>query len=240
MPRFTDLLAAACTAILVLAFGAVPAAAADAPEGVPDTLEQRIKGCTACHGEEGEGGSNGYFPRIAGKPALYLHRQLLNFRDGHREYPMMEHMVAGLDDAYLREMADHFAALEPPHEPLEAGSWPAALLARGESLVRHGDPARRLPACEACHGPRLTGVQPAIPALVGLPADYISAQLGAWRSGTRGAPAPDCMAEVAKRLDRLDTQAVAVWLASQPLPEDAAAMPPGSVDPPLDCGSLLP
>lgn len=211
-----------------------------APDAVPDTLVQRLKACTACHGAHGEGGGHGYHPRIAGKPALYLERQLRNFRDGHREHPLMEHMVDGLPDAYLREIAAWFAAQQPPHEPQPAARWPQALLDRGEALVRAGDPARDLPACQACHGKTLTGVEPATPALIGLPADYVSAQLGAWRSHTRGAPAPDCMAEVADRLSRADTQAVAAWLASQPLPEDPAALPAGSVDPPLRCGSLAP
>ena len=48
-------------------------------------------------------------------------------------------------------------------------------------------PSKQIPACAACHGKTLTGMQPAIPGLVGLHSDYISAQVGAWRSGTRHA-----------------------------------------------------
>lgn len=208
------------------------------PPVVPDTLTQRIAACTSCHGAHGEGGDNGYNPRIGGKPALYLYRQLLNFRGGRRHYPLMEHMVAPLGDAYLREIADYFAAENPPHVQPVVPTMTAAQLARGEGLVRHGDAARKIPACEACHGSALTGVAPAVPALVGLPVDYVSAQLGAWRSHTRGAPAPDCMATIAARLDKSDIAAVAGWLASQTIPDDMtpAATPPGP--PPLECGSI--
>ena len=56
--------------------------------GVVDTLEQRLAPCSYCHGKQGEGvRQNEYYPRIAGKPAGYLYRQLRNFRDGRRTYP---------------------------------------------------------------------------------------------------------------------------------------------------------
>ena len=215
-------------------------ATAGSADAVPDTLAQRITACTVCHGKHGEGGSNGYYPRIAGKPTLYLYRQLLNFRAGRRNNPMMEHMVVGLADPYLHEISEYYAGLDPPHGNLSARHWPDSVLARGQRLVRHGDAQRKVPACEACHGQRLTGVQPATPALLGLPSDYISAQLGAWRSHTRGAIAPDCMADIAARLSEDDIHAVAAWLSSQSLPVPSAAMPAGSVNPPLKCGSLEP
>ncbi len=209
-------------------------------EAVPDTLVQRIAACAACHGKHGEGGGTGYYPRIAGKPALYLYRQLRNFQEGRRDNPMMQHMTSGLSGAYLHEIAEHYARMQPPHRTAPRKHWPEAVLARGRQLVRHGDPQRKVPACQACHGQRLTGVEPATPALIGLPADYISAQLGAWRSHTRAAPAPDCMAAVARRLNKQDIHAIAAWLASRPLPTDSAPMQPGAVDPPLECGSLTP
>jgi cytochrome c553 len=73
---------------------------------------------------------------------------------------------------------------------------------------------------------------------VGLPYDYISAQLGSWRTHTRATLAPDCMAEVASRLSESDISAVAAALASRQLPADTDAQPAGSVTPPLRCGVL--
>src|SRR5476651_2880622 len=72
---------------------------------VPDTLEQRVIACAACHGKSGEGlKANEYYPRIAGKPAGYLFNQLVNFRERRRHSPVMNHMVAYLSDDYLREI----------------------------------------------------------------------------------------------------------------------------------------
>lgn len=222
---------------LLAACGVAPGVAAATPK-VPDTLQQRIAGCTGCHGTHGEGGANGFNPRIAGKPALYLYRQLLNFRDGRRSYPLMEHMVRPLSDAYLREIADYFATRHPPHPQARRIAWSPSVLERGRTLVRKGDPRRNVPACEACHGERLTGVQPAVPALLGLPYDYISAQLGAWRTHTRAAPAPDCMAQVVGRLSDTDISAVAAWLSAQEMPDDTGPAPATTARMPLSCGSI--
>src|SRR5947207_2245159 len=79
------------------------------PAAVPDTIAQRLAACTSCHGKEGRAASDGYYPRIAGKPAGYLFNQLQNFRDGKRKYALMNYMVGQMPDAYLREMAAFFA-----------------------------------------------------------------------------------------------------------------------------------
>jgi hypothetical protein len=55
-----------------------------------------------------------------------------------------------------------------------------------------------------------------IPGLLGLRTNYISAQLGAWRYGTRTAAAPDCMQIVAGHLTEDDVKALAAWLSSRP------------------------
>lgn len=221
------------------------AAAASAPAPTPPSalppvgsLARRVLPCTACHGAEGRAVGSAFVPRIAGKPDGYLYRQLLNFRDGQRHNDAMARLLAPLSDVYLREIAGHFAALDLPWPAPSPAVAPAPLLQRGEQLVRRGDAARRLPACTACHGAALTGVAPAVPGLLGLPNDYITAQLGAWRAGTRRALAPDCMHTVATALDTEEVAAVAAWLAAQPMPAEhrAAASLPAPM--PLRCGAV--
>lgn len=217
---------------LLLVSGAVSAAE------IPDTLEQRVKACAICHGEQGEGvKKTEYYPRLAGKPAGYLFNQLINFRQKRRESAIMTYMVAYLSDDYLREIAQYYSKLSPPH-PAAASIGSTAALAHGEMLVTQGDPARGIPACIACHGKSLTGLEPAVPGLVGLSAQYIGAQLGAWRNGLRHAKEPDCMGEIARRLAPGDISSVGAWLAAQPAPANAAPAPPGSLQPPVECGSL--
>jgi cytochrome c553 len=233
----------ALAAVVLLAFGVPGRSALGADSqpaaAVPDTLQQRVAACTTCHGVHGEGtpGSK-FFPRLAGKPATYLARQLQDFQNGLRKYAPMEYTVRHLSPAYMREIAEYFAAQQMPYmrSPLPAVS--AATLQRGAQLVSKGDPARNVPACAACHGRQLTGVEPSTPGLVGLPYDYISSQLGSWRTHTRATVAPDCMALVASRLDDADITAVAAWLASREMPADTRAQAAGSVTPPLPCGVL--
>eukprot|EP01041_Mallomonas_annulata_P018222 gene18222-37045_t len=99
---------------LVLALGwLLSPAAQTAP--FEDSMAQRMLACTACHGPQGRAAADGYYPRIAGKPAGYLYNQLLNFRHGQRNYRLMTQMVDPLSDAYLLEIAQYFAALDLPY-----------------------------------------------------------------------------------------------------------------------------
>jgi cytochrome c553 len=205
---------------------------------VPNTLKQRIAACTSCHGEHGEGGSDGFNPRLAGKPALYLYHQMLNFRDGRRDYPLMSYMLKPLSNDYLREIATYFAHIKAEYPDRHPPHLPASLMARGHTLVRQGDAGRHIPACQDCHGVHLTGVQPAIPGLLGLPYGYVSAQLGAWRTGTRHTRAPDCMNTIANRLTNADVRAVAAWLAAQPVVGSGAPADSLPHPMPLKCGSV--
>jgi cytochrome c553 len=224
--------------IATLGWLALPAVAAPSFE---DTMGQRTLACTACHGKLGRAAPDGYYPRLAGKPAGYLYNQLLNFRDGRRHYGLMTGLIEPLTDAYLMEIAQYFSKLALPYPAPEPAVASQPVLDRGRLLVTQGAATSKVPACTQCHGAALTGVAPNIPGLLGLPRDYLNAQLGAWQTGQRRAAAPDCMAHTAKRLSTADVSAVAHWLASQPLPAHAK---PATTLPPLaaqseriDCGS---
>lgn len=219
--RFLLPLLFACCAVL-------PAAAAN--PRFEDSMAQRTLACTSCHGREGRAGPDGYYPRIAGKPERYLYNQLLNFREGRRHYGLMAGLLDPLSDDYLLEIARHFAKLDVPYPRPQPSSAPPEVLQRGRELALKGDPDRRVPACASCHGKALTGVLPNVPGLLGLPRDYLNAQLGAWRTGQRRAHAPDCMAEIARGLASDDLSALTAWLAAEPVPANAkavaAAVPP--------------
>jgi cytochrome c553 len=214
--------------------------AAAAGQTVPfDSIAQRAAPCMTCHGKEGRAASDGYYPRIAGKPAGYLYNQLTNFRDGRRQqYPLMIYMVQYMSDDYLRAFAAYFADQHPPYPPPHMADASKDTLDRGRTLVLSGDASKNIPACIACHGKALTGVAPSIPGLLGLPRDYINSQFGAWREGARRAAPPDCMAEIARRLTPEDIGAASAWLASQPVPDNAAPAPSIAGKLPLPCGSF--
>ncbi|MEF7613106.1 cytochrome c4 [Aquincola sp. MAHUQ-54] len=216
------------------------AANVSAAQDLPDTLGQRMQACMGCHGNEGRATNHGYLPRIAGKPAGYLYNQLVNFREGRRPNADMAALLQHMTDDYLRDIAGYFAASKLPYPPPQTTGADAAVLSRGQALVRQGDAAQGIPACVQCHGAAMTGVRPSVPGLLGLPRDYLLGQLGAWRSGQRRAASPDCMAHIARQLQPADVGALATWLSSQPVPGDAEPADGLPLPPPADCGSGLP
>lgn len=209
---------------------------------VPDTLAQRLLACTSCHGDQGRATTDGYYPRIAGKPAGYLFNQLKNFRDGKRTYPLMTYMVSNMSDAYLSEIAQYFSQQHPPYAQPQSTEASAQLLERGRVLVLNGDPSKQLPACVACHGKKMTGIAPFIPGLIGLPRDYLIGELGAWQTDSRHAQAPDCMRQIAGKLSAQDIGAVSSWLAAQPIPQDPLPLEAATMKDfrlPIACGSVM-
>lgn len=210
---------------------------APAAEQAPDTMAARVLACAPCHGDKGQGTENDYFPRLAGKPSGYLYNQLIAFRDGRRKYPPMNYLLEFLPDPFLKAMADYFAAEQPPLPPPATPIVSSEILKHGERLALAGDDPRGIPACANCHGPTFTGMEPAIPGLLGLRTNYISAQLGAWRYGTRTAAEPDCMQIVAGHLTEDDVRALAAFLSSRTMPSNPAPAVQGSLPMPLACGS---
>ena len=189
-----------------------------------DDIAQRTQACTACHGSQGRAASDGYYPRLAGKPAGYLYNQLLNFKAGRRHYALMTQLVDPLSDSYLMEIAQYFSQIEASYPAPQRSAASADVLEKGRLLVMQGDSARQIPACIQCHGQAMTGVLPASPGLLGLPRDYLNAQLGAWRTGQRQAHAPDCMKSVVAKLNDEDINAASSWLAAQVVPANAHAV----------------
>ena len=209
------------------------ASAATVTPSFKNDMAQRTLACTACHGPEGRAAPDGYYPRLAGKPAGYLYNQLISFREGKRHYALMTHLIAPLTDTYLMEMAQHFSKLDAPYPaPLKTNAS-AAVLARGQQLILQGEPARGIPACVQCHGNAMTGVAPNVPGLLGLPRDYLNAQLGAWKASKRRAHAPDCMRAVVALLSDEDINAASSYLAAQVLPANTK---PAASAPPLPAG----
>ncbi len=234
-PRFQNAPRSLFAALLL---AAAPLAAAQKPQLDDADMIQRLAACAACHGERGEGAPGAeYYPHLAAKPAGYLFAQMQGFRDGRRHYPQMVYLMRNWDDAWLARIAVFYAeqALVPP---THAASTPlqGQALARARQLVHDGDPASGQPACAACHGPTLAGMEPGIPALAGLPTDYLIAQLGGWLTGARHSLAPDCMAEVVGHLRDGDIRLVSTYLSGLPVAAEDRPAPAESWPLPLACG----
>ena len=126
----------------------------------------------------------------------------------------MRGLIDPLDDNYLREIAQHFAALDLPYSPLRSRTHRHRFWNTGASWSTTGThPARSRPAPNATAQPER---RPQRQGLLGLPRDYINGQLGGWRTGQRKATAPDCMGHVAKSLSNQDISAVSAGFQPRP------------------------
>lgn len=135
--------------------------------------------CMSCHGADGKGMAAGGFPRLAGLPETYLAKQLADFRAGRRENPLMQPIAQALDDAEVAAVARAYAAL--PKVQIKAGPVERPKEGSGAWLALRGAWERNIPECTLCHGPAGVGVGDAFPPLAGQSAEYIEAQLRAWR-----------------------------------------------------------
>ena len=72
---------------------------------------------------------------------------------------------------------------------------------------------RNIPECVACHGPAGMGVGASFPPLAGQSAQYLGAQLNAWRQGTRKNDPNDLMGHIARAMSDDEVQAVAGYFA---------------------------
>ena len=74
--------------------------------------------CVRCHGENGEGSNEKFYPRIHGQHYNYLVRQFEWIRDGKRRNanPDMVQQIAGFSDADMRAVLDYVSRLDPPAE----------------------------------------------------------------------------------------------------------------------------
>ena len=165
--------------------------------------------CGACHGLDGNSVAP-QFPKLAGQNAQYIVRQLTDFKSGKRQNPIMLGMATPLSTQDMRDVAAYFSSKKSL-----PGVADQALVERGQTLFREGDPAQGVPACMACHSIDGRGNPGAMyPQLAGQHAQYVEATLKAWHDGTSwGDDAHSrIMPTIARKLDANDIAAVASYV----------------------------
>src|SRR5271156_5736323 len=172
-------------------------------------LHKAIETCGTCHGINGRSVSP-TFPNLAAQTAPYIEAQLHAFKDQTRADPdaqaYMWGMASQLNEATISALASYFAA-----QPAAAGTpGNAALIAQGKKLYEEGVPARQIPPCATCHGPRAQGMA-TFPRLAGQHAPYLLKQLLVIQSVLRMAPV---MHGVVKDLNRDQMQELVAYLES--------------------------
>ncbi|MCC2638530.1 MAG: cc4 [Moraxellaceae bacterium] len=150
------------------------------PKGDAAAGQAKAATCGACHGADGNSMAP-TFPRLAGQGARYTYKQLQDFKSGRRLNPTMQGMAMPLSDQDMADLAAHYAGQKGG-----TGMAKADLVKKGEKVYRGGTPAKGLAACAGCHNPAGKGNALAgFPALGGQHADYIKAQLQAFRAAGR-------------------------------------------------------
>jgi cytochrome c553 len=198
-------LIAGLTCVLAASAAPAPAKPAAAAAATPP--------CEACHGAHGEGMAAAHVPRIAGQSADYLKKQLDDYADGTRDNPIMRNFAKALSEQQRAKFAARYAAMSAPYLA-QAKPLNAVHLARGHQLAYQGDEAKRVQACNGCHGPDGVGVPHAAPYLAGQSAEFLASALKAFQDGTRKNDAGQLMRSVAERLDDADIAAVTGYFAS--------------------------
>ena len=169
--------------------------------------------CAACHGADGNSVAPAN-PKIAGQVPEYLQKQLFDFKaqDGNkpvRESAIMNGMVANLSAADMKGLAAYYAG--QAQKPAAAADKDLAQL--GQKLWRGGDSLHGIPACAGCHGPAGAGIPAQFPRLSGQFAEYIAAQLTAFREGRRTNDRNGVMRGVAAHMNDGQIRAVAEYAA---------------------------
>ncbi len=204
-----------------LALGGRSDETSDPLRSLQDPLGPVLANCDRCHAEDGGGRGEGAFPRLAGQSEPYLLGALQAYARGKRHSGIMQPVAAGLDRAELEALARHYAEL-PSVSRAEATTPAADVLAQGQSLAERGVPARGIPSCVHCHGPKNSPRNPMYPNIAGQYARYVKLQLELFTAGKRGGTEyAHVMHSAAQRLTPEQMQALADYYASLP----AAAAP---------------
>jgi cytochrome c553 len=173
--------------LLLNAVSAIAAEASPAQDSGKD-----INGpCAACHGELGQGGKRGEYPRLAGQKPAYLEEQLRNFRSRKRlNIPMLPYtqerelsdedirlVAAYLSEIRLQTEFPDFAPTDDALTRLEAMEKVMIIpklegdLANGKALYDD--------ECAYCHGSTGRGIR-RFPMLVGQYTTYLQRQIDAY------------------------------------------------------------
>ena len=169
--------------------------------------------CAACHAADGNSqiAAN---PKLAGQIPEYLYKQLTDFKaapgkKAERANPIMAGMVANLSPDDMHNLAAYFASQVA--KPGAAKS--KDLVTLGQRIYRGGIMTEGVAACASCHGPNGAGLPSQYPRLSGQHAEYVVAQLKAFRSGARANDINATMRGVAGRLSDREIDAVADYIA---------------------------
>jgi len=190
-----------------------------------DHGEKLFSQCVACHGEDGNGKSDGSVPRIAGQHFRVLAKQLVDFRFGKRWDFRMENMADKHHLVGSQDIAD-------------VAAYVSGLMRLGNRGIGSGEFAEQgsriyAEKCQACHGPGAKGdAAHGVPRLAGQHYAYLMRQMYDAVDGRR----PSLPQLHSKRIAPLDfeqVRAVADYLSRIGWPDEDRPATPGEKPSPV-------
>ncbi len=191
----STIIAAGVAAIL-----AAPAQAQGPQGGTPPTpadIEGKAQLCSACHGANGVPTDAKTMPNIWGQQPYYILTQLVHYRNGMREHPVMSVIAKGLQQSDLRPLAAYYAAK----------SWPAA----NSAPAAPAETPKGLTMCTPCHQANFQGGI-SWPRIAGLNYDYMVAAMKAFANEER--TNNQDMVKIMKLFSDSEREAMARYLAA--------------------------
>ena len=176
--------------------------------GDPNSGKDKVAGCSACHGADGNS-VVGLWPSLAGQNEKYLVKQLRLVKSGDRVIDSMVGLLDNLEDSDLEDIAAFYAS-----QKNKVGQAEESKIELGRKLYYAGNLEKGIPACSACHSPRGLGNGPAAyPLLSGQQPDYVTKALKDYRSGERVNEDPSkIMAAIAYKLDDVEIDALSSFV----------------------------
>ena len=181
--------------------------------------------CAGCHGDFGQGGKRGEYPRIAGQHAKYLEQQLRAFRLRQRvNIPMYPYtQERELSDKDIIDVTAYLAGVVlPTDQPVFKDTDGA--LARLEAMEKvmiigrvEGDLAAGgviyQKQCAVCHAKNGKG-RGMFPMIVGQYTQYLARQMESYRKGERPHDEQDAKEGSLMDLSEQDLQNILAYLTS--------------------------
>lgn len=165
-----------------------------------------VPACLTCHGPKGQSAMPAW-PKLAGQHAAYISKQLRNYKDGTRANAIMQGMSAALTEEDMNNLSAYLV-IQPASQGLAENKETLNL---GQSIYRGGIAAKGVPACAGCHSPNGAGIPAQYPRMGGQWAEYNTAQLMAFREGTR--KNSNQMTTIATKLSDQEMKAVSDYIA---------------------------
>ena len=146
--------------------------------GKGDPVAGKIKSalCQSCHGEDGNSTISN-FPKIAGQYALYIQKQIKDFKAGTRQDPLMTDIALTItNDQDLFDISAYFASQK------QMKGAKAVPTKAGQRRFESGN------GCQTCHGIKGKGLapdSPFAPVIGGQHKDYLIKQITDFRNNAR-------------------------------------------------------